>query len=61
MKKNKKELFDKETLEMFESINKASIEETKNIKKKKNDVIFCYLIPSIMMILAFIIANLICM
>lgn len=32
MKKNKKELFDKETLEMFESINKASVEEVKEEK-----------------------------
>lgn len=34
MKKNKKELFDKETMEMFESINKASIEDKKEKKSK---------------------------
>lgn len=46
MKKNKKELFDKETLEMFESINKASIEE---VKEEKVSFLPIYLLIAIFM------------
>lgn len=46
MKKNKKELFDKETLEMFESINKASVEE---VKEEKVSFLPIYLLIAIFM------------
>lgn len=46
MKKNKKELFDKETLEMFESINKASVEE---VKEKKVSFLPIYLLITFFM------------
>ena len=46
MKKNKKELFDKETLEMFESINKASVEE---VKEEKVSFLPIYLLITIFM------------
>lgn len=44
MRKNKNELFDKETMEMFEKVNKASEEETKKelqeVQDRKDEIKF---------------------
>lgn len=56
MRKNKEELFDKETLEMFERVNKASREETKKelkeVQDKKEERKF--IIATILLVLTFI-------